>query len=950
MDNPRPTPSMLRWCGSCVILLLCWAGWLILGGLLAVQLWIATRRELALPDFALRAVERRLAASQVTAHFGHAVFDPTGRVVLEDVQLFSPAFASPLITIRAAYVRVDFWALIVGDLRLHEARVTGVDLHLPAMLSPSGADEAVVSNLDGDFALGHSDYDIALCTFQLAGVNVAAQGGFHLPAAVRPRPGSLPLLDLILQRYLTAGRKLAALRPPLDALEEPRLQLTLTPSADRGATVDAELSARAFRPAGPFNLTAARAHAVFSLLGETPHAARVVLEVERGEWRGQAVVDHVRVDLAGLLAPDRFAFTPQAVRVTAARVEARGIAVETPLADLALDRLPRVHGNVVLDAGGTPLEARGEVDVRTGAGRFDLIGALTPQLLQRAAGLPGLTVAKWVNLQGPARVQGQVELAAGWTPVRAEADVAVGPVIARDVALDGASAHVVYAGHDLRVTDLILHQGDNVARGSYTMDAATRDYRFLLQGRLRPLDISGWFKDWWPRFWAYFDFSGAPPAADVDVSGRWKAPERSSVFCHVDVDRPQIRGVPFDRVRTTLFVRPFFYDVFEFTAEHAGHSARGSFVLTVEPHQAAYRTLDFEAVSDLDPADCARLYGPAGAAYVAPYQYDKPPLVHLAGHLAGANAPGGRRTKVDIALTSPGRFAFHGFPLDHLKFDAAFENGNVNLRPVEGGFAGGTLTGSARLGGPPEARTLAFDAQLKGADLARAATALQEIQLPGKTASPGRAGSQFLSRAAGGHLDVTLKAEGRYREPYSFQGNGELAITGKELGEIHLLGLLSELLSKTLLNFTSLRLDAAHASFKVEGNKLAFSQVKLTGPTAAIEAKGDYWLEAKTLDFNARVFPLQQSSFVLADALGALLTPLSSVLELKLTGSLERPSWAFLLGPLNILRAFARPLAGSSPGGSMPAAPPPAASPPAASPPAAPAPPPATTGPVSPAP
>ena len=55
-----------------------------------MQVWVATHRELALPDFALRAIEHRLAASEVTARFGRAVFDPTGRFVIENVQLFSP--------------------------------------------------------------------------------------------------------------------------------------------------------------------------------------------------------------------------------------------------------------------------------------------------------------------------------------------------------------------------------------------------------------------------------------------------------------------------------------------------------------------------------------------------------------------------------------------------------------------------------------------------------------------------------------------------------------------------------------------------------------------------------------------------------------------------------------------------------------------------------------------
>ena len=919
MTIQRPTLPILRWCGSCLVLLLCWAAWLGLAGLLAVQLWVATHRELALPDFALRAVERRLAASEVTARFGRAVFDPTGRVLLQDIRLYSPAHTTPLVTIRAAYAHLDFWALLVGDLRLHEIRVTGVDLHLPAMLSPSGADEAVVSDLDGVFHPGRSDYVIDLCTFRLAGIDVTAAGGFHLPAAVRLHPGSLPLLDLVLERYLKAGRKLEALRPQLDALEDPRLQLTFTPSTDRGAIVDARLFIRGFRPAAPYRVTTAGARAVFALLGEAPYATRVQLEADRGEWAGEAEVREVRADLTGSLVPDRFAFTPESLRLTAAGGVVRGLPYGSALADLTVGPLPRVRGDVAAAVGGAAQTGRVDVEVKPGAGTLRLAGTLTPELLQRAARLPGLAVARWVELRDPVAATGEVTLAAGWKPVRAEADVTAGRVTARDVALDGASAHVDYADHHLRVTHLFLRQGDNRARGAYTMDTVTRDYRFLLQGRLRPLDITGWFKEWWPRFWEHFDFSAAPPEADVDISGRWKDPDRSAVFCYVDADHPRLRGVPFDRVRTTLFIRPFFYDVFAFTAEHAGHAAHGSFVLAVEPHQPKYRTLDFVADSDLDPADGVRLYGPAGEAYLAPYQYAVPPRIHVSGHLLGPQVPGGPQTKFDLALATNARFAFQGLALDHLAFEAEYDNGDLALHQVEAGFAGGTLTGKARLDGPPAARHLAFDAVLKGADLARALNALEEVKLPGAPAATKRAGTHFLPRASGGHLDLSLNAEGRFRQPYSFQGGGQLAISGQELGEINLFGLLSELLSKTLLNFTSLRLDAARATFKIEGRKLAFSQVTLTGPTATIDAKGDYWLDAKTLDFNAIVFPLHKSNFVPAETLGVLLTPLSSLLELKLTGSLDKPSWAFLFGPVNILRSIVRP----------PTTPPPSAAPPA---------------------
>ena len=938
MNLKQPVLFALRWCGSCVLLILCWTVWLALAVLLAVQIWVATHRELALPDFVLSAMEDRLAASGVTARFGRAVFDPTGRFVIENVQLFAPAHSTPLVTIRAAYARLDFWALLVGDFRPQELRLTGLDLRVPAMLSPSGTDEAVVSDLDGVFHPSRSDYDIALCTFRIGGLAVRGRGGFHLPAAVRSRTSTMPMLDLLMARYLKAGRRLLALRPQLDALEEPCVQLVLTPSEDHGAMVAAELFARSFHPAPAYSVTTVDARTVFPLLGGAPCPVDVKLEADSVEWEGHAQADRVRVDVTGTLVPDRFAFAPQRAQMTAARgsvmadeslmssrdgqsaptTAARGpvltVPVEAPLLDVALAQLPRLQADFSVRAGGAAIAVRSEVDGKVCACKLELSGALTPALLSIARRQSSAAVLKWVELHEPAPVHATIEFAPGWKLARAEADISVRHVTAHDVALDAAAGHVTYAGHDLRVTDLLLLQGDNAAHGSYTMDTATRDYRFLLQGQMRPPDISGWFKAWWPHFWENFDFTAVPPAADVDVIGRWGTAQFTSVFCQVDALRPGIRGVPFDRARTLLFFRPNYFDVFEFTTERAGHSAQGSFELTTDPQRAIYRTLDFDGVSNLDPAECARIYGPAGSALVAPYQFAEPPTIRLTGRLEGPAMPGGPHARIHGVLASHGRFTFHNFPLDDLKFTADYTDGNLDLRQIETGFAGGAATGKARLDGPPEARMLAFDAILNGADLARVINALDEFQLAGKPASPDRPKGRFLQRASGGRLDAALTAEGSYRQPFSYRGDGYVVITGRELGEIHLLGLLSELLNKTQLSFTSLRLDAAHASFKLEGNKLAFSQVKLTGPTAAIDARGEYLLDAKTLDFKAKVFPLQESGFVLTDMLGAMLTPLSNVLELKLTGPLEKPSWAFYYGPAYLLRALTRPASGEQPG------------------------------------
>ena len=914
MNLKRSLGFALRWCASSALLVACWLLWLVLLVGLGLQAWFVAHRELELPAFVLRSLERRLAASEITARFGHASFDPAGRVLFKQVRLYGADQSTPLVSIRAAFASLEFFPLLVGDVRVHEVRLTGVDLQVPAMVSPSGTDEAVVSDLDGVFQAKGSDYRIATCTFRIAGVPVASHGRFHLPTAIRARPGSMPVLELVIERFLKAGRKLVALRPHIEALENPRLQLTLVPSADSGALVETEILVDASRPEAPFQVKSGRARAVFPLLGEAPVTAEVAVEAEQVAWREQVRATRLRFTLSGSFIPDGYAFTPQTVRLTAAEGAVLGIPLVAPVADLTVKEWPRIRGEVRLQAGGSPLAAHAAVDTRLGEATIDLSTSLGPELLRLAADRFGVTATKWVTLGEPARLRARVALAAGWKLARAEGDLSVRHAIAHEVAIDAAGGHFAYAGHGLEVSDVTLINGANAAYGSYAMNTATKQYRFLLQGHLRPLDISGWFTEWWPRFWQGFDFAAAAPVANVDVAGRWGTAEESVVFVQAEAAHPLIREVPFDRVRTTLFFRPDFFEVSTFNAERAGHAAQGSFTVAVDPARSAYRTLDFNAASDLDVSECARLYGPAGTALAAAFQFSEPPTVRVAGHFDGPAAPGGARTQLHATVAASHRSTVHGFPLDTMKFSADYHDGDLDLRDIDAGIAGGAATGSARIEGPPEKRTVALDAKLVGADLARVVTLVGELQSAGKPSGSERPGERLLRRAASSRLDGRIAASGRLGEPYSFHGDGQLAVSGQELGEIHVFGLLSELLSKTLLNFTSLRLNNAQANFRVDGNKLVFTQVKLMGPRASIDAKGEYLLETKRLDFNARVYPLQESKYVVADALGALLTPLSNVLELKLTGPLEKPSWAFAYGPTSLLRAITHP-ANNGPGG-----------------------------------
>ena len=221
----------------------------------------------------------------------------------------------------------------------------------------------------------------------------------------------------------------------------------------------------------------------------------------------------------------------------------------------------------------------------------------------------------------------------------------------------------------------------------------------------------------------------------------------------------------------------------------------------------------------------------------------------------------------------------------------------VHLGEIAFTTAGGQGSGRASLTGPPGARRLGFDAFVNKANLGRTIRALQEYEA-NRLGRPyvATTESKFVRQAANSSLDVALSAQGDPGSLASFKGTGNAALTGAELGEIHLFGLLSQVLSGLALSFSSLKLDAARSSFELQNGALLFRDLKVTGPSAVIDAHGHYTFATSALDFSAKFKPYDQPGSLLAAAVSLVMNPLTSILELKLSGRLDDPKWSVNIG------------------------------------------------------
>jgi hypothetical protein len=281
--------------------------------------------------------------------------------------------------------------------------------------------------------------------------------------------------------------------------------------------------------------------------------------------------------------------------------------------------------------------------------------------------------------------------------------------------------------------------------------------------------------------------------------------------------------------------------------------------------------------------------------------------VKLRGSFAGPGAVAGSTDKLRIEARTTGEFKFRGFPLHDVSFVATVTGEDIVLDDVTAAFGDGKVSGHAQVSGLAQQRRLGFDCSLEDASLGGVVRSLQGFFAAQKNQPPPPPG-KFVQEKANVRINFAASAEGRYDDPFSFRGDGNVELKGAEIGEVPLLGALSE-----LFKFTALRFTEARGNFKLEGPKVLFPKVELRGSNSTIDAHGEYALDRRELDFNAKIFPFQESDSLIKSVVGVVLSPLSNVFEVKLSGTVDKPQWVFVRGPTNFLRTLAEGDSASKP-------------------------------------
>ncbi len=930
---PSSSRPFLRLLGR----LLRWTLWLILAATLALQLRILADGGLRLPAFAREALSRRFAEAGFSFRAEAIWLDPRGRILVIAPRLgLASASETPVefASAHAVALQLRRRELFRGRLEFTRIEVTGLGLALPALHSPTGADQPLLEG--GEFLLARelasSDWKLEQSSARVLAIPTAFTGALP-PASASPHPAlalSPDLAGRVLRRAASLYRQLAAL--PLDSIRT--LQVTLAPP-DLAIAFALPALVLPPHPALPGilrggsleQLDAALTIPLAAFSHDTPELGELRLRASRIAL--PAPLSLVGENLALRLAarsrsprPGRASDLEFETELAFSRIEK--IDTEVPASPLVA-AIRHSPGDAFLSAAvsarlaDASWSASFSGDPAARSGTVAASGALTPALLEALRPFLPEKARPVLELADPVALDLDAGFAPGGRPVRIEARASAGGAIAGRVPFDRAAATLRYepGEHRFRADDLLLVQADSLAAGSYEMDTRTLAYRFLLGGRLRPMAIEGWFSGWWSRFWADFTFGPTPPDAEVDIQGVWRDPDLTTVFVGARSGPMRLRELPLDTLAARVHVGARAIDIAGFHATQAGHSASGAFARFTGADHHDWARMSFDIRSDFPLEALPLLFPEDGAEIAAPFRLSTPPRVHLIGEAFGpaSEAPGRQRYTLDLATSGPLRY--EGFPLDHLSTRIERRDDELHLGELRAGFADGLATGEATLSGPAADRWLAFDLILENARPDLALLRWREFQAtrPGYVA-PAREAKP--DKTLGGTLRLSLAATGPADQPLAFAGRGAVLVQNADLAQIQLLGGLSTLLSDLGIGLTTVKLTGADARFALDRDRLVFDSLQFTGPSALVEADGSYRLPDGALNFTAKVRPFEQRTGILSSTVDFVLTPLSHALEVELGGTLEEPDWTFTYGPTRLLRRITGSKPKTSPSSTQP--------------------------------
>jgi len=142
-------------------------------------------------------------------------------------------------------------------------------------------------------------------------------------------------------------------------------------------------------------------------------------------------------------------------------------------------------------------------------------------------------------------------------------------------------------------------------------------------------------------------------------------------------------------------------------------------------------------------------------------------------------------------------------------------------------------------------------------------------------------------------LDIVFAGAGALADlANSFDGAGSARLADKSLAKLEVFGGLSRLLGKANLNFGAYRLERATSTFTLKNGALSLPDLRVTGDSCEITARGTYTLNGGKLRFRALLTPRSGETIPVLNAVTSITNKWAHLFPVEISGTLQKPVWS----------------------------------------------------------
>ncbi len=873
----------------------------ILGTAIILQILIfvveSNDYKIQIPEFLLTTTRNLLLEKQISFEAKDITLKLTGEVYLEDLKINYAHFTEPLITCDHLKCHLNLISLMFGKLQPEKLLIKNATFFLPSSLAPSGLHEPFVKNFFGAINFGKRYTQIEQLNFNCQNLSVTAEGSWS------NRQYPFNFQDIDISDYLPLSTTLSNIKTQLSSLEEPILTIHIKENEKKLVIFDSSIAASRLSM-NTINL--GRFHINSELIYQHP---KIVLNkpleiyAENINWKNNTLLAK-SAQSALIIDPNIIITNPQSalknLRLSLNEITTHNLDIDS--AEITCDLTNHLiiplsisalhHNNWVSITGNFNSEQLSMHGFTKGSSNLNELKSIVAQFINQ-------TISEQ-ELSGRINWRGQFEVSQN---NGLHIDKSKLAITSQELNYNNIKANEVYAeinlnSNELNIPYISIEGGENYAKGSIFQDFKTGDYRYLLTGAIIPESLNSCLGNWWKELISKFEFSSPMPFGNMDVRGNLSDTTKWIVFGEIQANNFIYSDIPIKELSLRINSNEKELELIDLHVNsiNGNLDAYTRFEYsTIPPHKEIIYTF-VNGSSSLALNELDTIIGvPSIHNVLSEFSSESTPLLNINGEIYNNNKAD---TQINIQCTTNNPISYHNIPFENLAFTSQYTPTKILINNITAGFAKGQASGSLTITPTqnPTKPTINTNIHLASVNQEMAVNFLQPLWKQPEQKNK-------KANNYGGLINLDLETAGTLGDWNSFTGSGKISITQATLGKIHLLWILSEILSPLMpLGLGSLHLTDANSDFLIRDGTIHFPNINIYGSTVSIDGEGNFYLGSQKLDFILDISPMNKNGIPIISQALLVLTPITQSFQMHLGGTLYEPLWETTLTPLGLFK------------------------------------------------